>query len=377
MSAPSAAQSKIPEPPPISGMSAPSAPPSPMPGMSASPKVKAASSARGNLLDQIRNRKSKVSKDHIDKDGSRDFVYSNPRDIKISNISSENKETQMNALYSAMVDHKNKLVDSLKAHTSEVDSGRVDDWEEPIMEQEPTYSKKDLEYVEKAVTETIQRMKRGEDLPDISIKKASDNSSKKSLNDNKTKAKKVALPKKTVTQTPAFVATTDVNIAREGKTDLLSAIRAGRVLKKAKTSVSLDMDGFTYLKDKLKEKTTDMKREMIKRRGGVSSEDFQYQFEGMSDKEQLNTLYTAVIDNDKKKVSDISNFNLDDDHGFDDDEVEPNIRDRDITDICKAAMKVAMNQPSSKRVIIEKTVQSTYKKFDVKPPVTKSKPRSR
>ena len=150
------------------------------------------SSSRGDLLAEIRNRKKKpkLSKDHMNKNGEKDFVYVKSEEVRsvqesgseIMNamreqmgVSSEvnpngvlngkGKEAQMNMLYSAMIDGNDKLVKAFKAHETEVDSGRVDDWDEPIMEPKPTFSREEIESIEKAAIETKQRIERGEDLP--------------------------------------------------------------------------------------------------------------------------------------------------------------------------------------------------------------------
>ena len=65
-----------------------------------------------------------------------------------SALNGKGKEVQMNMLYSAMVDGNDKLVEAFKAHETEVDSGRVDDWDEPIMEPKPTFSSEEIDSID-------------------------------------------------------------------------------------------------------------------------------------------------------------------------------------------------------------------------------------
>ncbi len=145
-------------------------PPPPPPNLNQNEEVTKEStgkSSREDLLEEIRSRKKKVklSKDHMNDVGDRDFVYVKSEEVKVavdsgndlmsamrdqmgistevnpnSALNGKGKEAQMNMLYSAMVDGNDKLVEAFKAHETEVDSGRVDDWDEPIMEPKPTFS---------------------------------------------------------------------------------------------------------------------------------------------------------------------------------------------------------------------------------------------
>ena len=124
----------------------------------------------------------------------------------------------------------------------------------------------------------------------------------------------------------------------------------------------MDVDGFTYVKPKPKKQMNTMELAMAKRRGAIAGEDnLESQLDSMSEQEQLYTLYSAVIDDDQKKISKICNV-------CDEDVFTPDAVKR----VCEAAVKIAATQSSTKKIRIEKAVQKVGKEFDVDVSVGKS-----
>ena len=314
-------------------------------------------------------------------------------------LNGKDKEAQMNMLYSAMVDGNDKLVEAFKTHETGVDSGRVDDWDEPIMEPKPTFSKEDIESIEQAAIETKQRIEKGADLPDLSGKKSSTevedvqvSSSEPSLDqsdkpivketvevEKSTISSDIPEPpplppspsstsEKTSTKSPkSKVQKEEVSAPRPDTSSLLQEIRdrAGKGLRSVESqeSVSLDMDGFTYVKSsKPKKHMSKIELAMAQRRGAIAgNDDLESQLEMMSEQEQLDMLYSAVIDDDQKKISAIYN-------ACDDEVFTPEA----VTKVCEAAMKIAATQSSTKKVRIEKAIQKVGNEFDVEVATSKT-----
>ena len=433
-----AKKSNIPEAPPlppegIGGKKSniPDAPPPPLPNekVGVTPSVSEQSSPKVDLLAQIRNRKkkTKLSKDHMNESGEKDFVYVKSEEVRavkesgtgimgamqeqmgISNkvspnaaLNGKDKEAQMNMLYSAVIDGNDELVEAFKTHETEVDSGRVDDdWGEPIMEPKPTFSKEEIESIEQAAIETKQRLERGEDLPS---KKSSVEVGDVEVNESvptKKQSNEQVVEETVERETPSV---SDGNIPEapplppEGigakksdapplpthsppdpsvkkpkkeeiatpKPDLLEEIRnrSGKGLNSVKpdNSVSMNMDGFTYTKPKPKKKMSKMELAMAQRRGAIAGDDdIESQLDSMTEQEQLDMLYSAVIDDDQKKISAIYNV-------CDEDVFTPEA----VTKVCEAAVKIAATQSSTKKIRIEKAVQKVGSEFDVDVSVGKS-----
>ena len=158
----------------------------------------------------------------------------------------------------------------------------------------------------------------------------------------------------------------EVSTPKPDTSNLLDEIRerAGKGLKSVKTveSVSMDMDGFTYVKPKPKKQMSKMELAMAQRRGAISGDDdIESQLESMTEQEQLDTLYSAVVDDDQKKISAIYNV-------CDEDVFTPEAVKR----VCEAAVKIAATQSSTKKIRIEKAVQKVGSEFDVDVSVGKS-----
>ena len=412
-----AKKSNIPEAPPlppegIGGKKSniPDAPPPPLPNekVSVTPSVSEQSSPKEDLLAQIRNRKkkTKLSKDHMNESGEKDFVYVKSEEVRavkesglgimgamreqmgVSNevspnaaLNGKDKEAQMNMLYSAVIDGNDELVKAFKTHETEVDSGRVDDdWGEPIMESKPTFSKEEIESIEQAAIETKQRLERGEDLPskkssvevgDVEVnesvptKKQSNEQVVEGIVEKETPtvsddnipeapplppegigAKKSDVPPPP-THSPSVKKPKKEEVSTP-KPNLLEEIRnrAGKGLNSVKpdNSVSMDMDGFTYTKPKPKKKMSKMELAMAQRRGAIAGDDdIESQLDSMAEQEQLDMLYSAVIDDDQKKISAIYS-------ACDEDVFTPEA----VTKVCEAAVKIAATQSSTKRLGLKK-----------------------
>ena len=433
-----AKKSNIPEAPPLPSegiggkkSSIPEAPPPPLSNekVGRTSNVSEQSSPKGDLLAQIRNRKkkTKLSKDHMNESGEKDFVYVKSEEVRavkesgpgimgamqermgVSNevnpnaaLNGKDKEAQMNMLYSAVIDGNDELVEAFKTHETEVDSGRVDDdWGEPIMEPKPTFSKEEIESIEQAAIETKQRLERGEDLPskkssvevgDVEVnesvptKKQSNEQIVEETVERETPSvsdgnipEAPPLPpegigaKKSDVPPPPTHSSPDPSVKKPEKEeistpkpDLLEEIRnrAGKGVNSVKpdNSVSMDMDGFTYTKPKPKKKMSKMELAMAQRRGAIAGDDdIESQLDSMTEQEQLDMLYSAVIDDDQKKISAIYNV-------CDEDVFTPEA----VTKVCEAAVKIAATQSSTKKIRIEKAVQKVGSEFDVDVSVGKS-----
>jgi hypothetical protein len=129
------------------------------------------------------------------------------------------------------------------------------------------------------------------------------------------------------------------------------------------------MDGFTHIAPKKPEKGSLMEG-VLARRSAISDE-LADKLEDMSFQEQLDTLYTAVIDGDKEKIKQIQEIQNDEDKDVDVFTPEA------VTKIRDAALKVAATQEVAKKIIIEKGVKVAEKEFKVEASVNQSKSQGR
>ncbi len=377
-----------PPPPPVenAGVKASNIPPAP-----SSPSVESenirSSSQPESLLESIRRRAEErgekkgsiVSKDHMNDIGVRDFVYSKAeedREVEGSGVlnairrrmgeegektpnnvlNAKDKQSQMNILYSAMVDGNAELIESLKVHQTEKETGEFNEWDEPILESAPTFSEEDLELVEKAVMETNARVERGEHLPSpepeieeaaVKVGSAAEEVSDIPPPPPPPPVEKVSVKKGDIPPPPSAG---NAGVQQDAAS-LMDAIK-GVKLKPAQSRAGsgLNMDGFTH-KPTAK---SDEEIKIIARRSRISGETLEDELESMSPQEQINTLYTAIIDDNQQKISDIY-------YACDEEVFTPDA----IKKVCDAALKVAATQSGTKKIRIEKSVQTIGKEFDV------------
>ncbi len=277
------------------------------------------------------------------------------------------KEEQMNALYSAMVDGKNELVDELLSHKSEQDTGRVDEeWDEPILEMANTFSAEDVAAIRTAVSETQARVERGEELPSKLAKQSVEKPKQESI----TKSEAKPLVKEAATVHVESPATESIGPPKQtvervqpvSSGNFLAEIQAGKKLKSTQGS-DMNVDGFEYIESP---KKSAMASAMEGRRGGISgySEQIEEMLEDLPAKKQLNQLYSAAIEGDKQKINAIIEVG---DKGV--------FTTKDIERVCVAVKQAVQNLPAPQKIIAEKGVKDLAKAAQIELPKEKSSAR--
>ena len=105
---------------------------------------------------------------------------------------------------------------------------------------------------------------------------------------------------------------------------------------------------------------------MAARRGAISGGDLAEDLEDMLPQKQLDMLYSAVIDDDQQKITQIREAGK-----------KAVFTKEAVTKVCEAATKVAATQKSPKQIRIENAVQATAKEFKVEVSVNQSKSQGR
>lgn len=369
-------------------------PPPPPPIKNNQVKASSQKGSRSDLLDSIKQQggKKRLSKDHANAKGERDFIYIANLEVdaqknassglmqamnsRIGNAKQEpnhilndkDKSEQLNMLYSAMISGNDKLYQSFKAHQSQVESGQLDDFDEPIMMSKLTFSQKEIEQVETAVRETQQRIEKGEDLPRI---EKSEVVNKPEQKENKIEQDNKQIKEPTVEKAPKdpIIPPPPKPViqpkSQPGRGNLLKDIAdtGKNVLKKVEKEVDLNIDGFTYIQSKVEKLSNPLAQGLNTRRRsmGVDMENFS----SLSEKEQLNKLYTAVINDDAKIIGDIA------------DTGSKILSDDNIKKVCSAAQKAANSSKADKKIRIEHAISKATEIFEVDLPKGKSQTRSR
>ncbi|MBA2629108.1 MAG: hypothetical protein H0U78_03625, partial [Rickettsiaceae bacterium] len=293
------------------------------------------------------------------------------------------KKDQQNILYSAMVDNNEKLVTALLKHQSEFNTGQKreneDGWEEEIVEKSSTFSPEQVETVRKAAEETKLRVAAGIDLVTVKAEPKSVPITPK-VEVSPTTTVKVEgsspLPppptplKKTVIKEPKI--STSMPIVVPDKGDLLAQIRGGGVKLNPVSSTdqgsSLDSGEFTYNGSTEKApsgRSNDMGlgQALKGRRGGIAGseeldEEMVEKLENLSTKDQLNELYSAVIDGDKEKIERIVRVAEAEELGA--------FTKENMAKIASAAQNIsATQQDISKKTIIEAGVKHLAKEAEI------------
>jgi hypothetical protein len=311
------------------------------------------------------------------------------------------KKDQQNILYSAMVDNNEKLVTALLKHQSEFNTGKQNEWEEDIVEKRSTFSPEQVDTVRKAAEETKLRVAAGIDLvtvkegpksvpitpkvqeiPNTTVKveNASPPPPPPIVNIGGGVPPPPPAPSLEVGSIPkSKPPKVDKPIIVSDSSDLLAQIREGSLknLKSASQSPSLNSEEFTYTASK--ENKPSMPREglggvlaqaMQARRGDIEDseeldEAMVEKLEKLSPQQQLNELYSAVIDGDKTRIAriiDVGNSEV--------------FTKENMEKIASAAQKISATQDVSKKTIIEAGVKELAKEAKININVGESRGRS-
>ena len=299
-----------------------------------------------DLLSEIRakgaNKSKEVSLDHPD--------YKVVTNYSLDGLSAKE---QQNVLYSAKINKDKKLVAELLTHQSDFKTGRMDEWDADIMEKRVTFSPDDITKVDKAVEETLIRIAKPQEFLESKEKEQNtttikeQETSKSDDNDIQNLAQNVpAAPQLTDLVAPPVASPMEVPQAPPmaefevpikstssskssriiapspvDRSSFLEEIKAGKTTIKPKAKgQSLNSDGFTYINSKEKvtpkidsEISNLLLEGLNARRSGVEPDSLKTEikdkFSNLPQKEQqLNYLYSAVIDGDKKKIEAIVDY---------------------------------------------------------------------
>ena len=299
------------------------------------------------------------------------------------------KKDQENILYSAMVDKNEGLVADLLKHQFEFNTGekRENDegWEEDIVEKRSTFSPERVEAIRKAAEETKHRVVNGIDLVTAQEQEPKTIPIAPKVEEQQVgsvKVENVSPPpsppikeigggvpppppppplKETVVKEPKTTPLKPIVVPDTG--DLLAQIREGGLknLKSVSQAPSLNSEEFTYTasKETLAPKTL-MEQAMQARRGGIEGEEealdeqMSKKLDKLPAKQQLNELYSAVIDGDKERISRIVDVG------------NPEVFTKEnMEKIANAAQKISATQEIAKKTIIESGVKNLVKEAEI------------
>jgi len=315
------------------------------------------------------------------------------RPIEQRLLDGASKKDQQNILYSAMVDNNEKLVTALLKHQSEFNTGEQreneDGWEEEIVEKRSTFSPEQVETVRKAAEETKLRVAAGIDL--VTKEDPKPITPKVEVSPTTTVKVESVLPippspisgigeggpppppplKETVVNEPKISTSKPIVVPDTG--GLFAQIREGGKKLKAVSSPdqgsSLNSGEFTYKGSTEKAPSSPSKemgflaQALQGRRGGIEGseealdEAMVKKLEKLSTKDQLNELYSAVIDGNKEKIERIVRVAEEQDLGA--------FTKENMEKIASAAQKISATQDISKKTIIEGGVKHLAKEAEI------------
>ena len=285
------------------------------------------------------------------------------------------KKDQENILYSAMVDNNEKLVESLLKHQFEFKTGEQrendDGWEEEIVEKRSTFSPERVEAIRKAAEETKQRVADGIDLVIAKEQEPKSVTIAPKVEEQQVgpvKVENVSPPpplKETVVKEPTPPLKP---IVVQDTGGLLAQIREGGVknLKSVSQAPSLNSEEFTYIASKENKPSLPseglggvLANALQGRRGAIrDSEELDEQMSEKLDKlppkQQLNELYSAVIDGDKERIVRIVDVG------------NPEVFTKEnMEKIANSAQKISATQEIAKKTIIESGVKNLVKEAEI------------
>ena len=304
------------------------------------------------------------------------------------------KKDQENILYSAMVDKNEGLVADLLKHQFEFNTGEQrendDGWEEDIVEKRSTFSPERVEAIRKAAEETKHRVVNGIDLVTAKEQEPKTVPIAPKVEEQQVgpvKVENVSPPppppireigggvppppppplKETVVKEPKAPPLKPIVVQDTG--GLLAQIREGGMknLKSVSQAPSLNSEEFTYTASK--ENKPSLPSEGLggvlanalqaRRQGGIEgSEELDEQMSEKLDKlpakQQLNELYSAVIDGDKERIARIVDVG------------NPEVFTKEnMEKIANAAQKISATQEIAKKTIIEYGVKNLVKEAEI------------
>jgi hypothetical protein len=310
------------------------------------------------------------------------------RPIEQRLLDGASKKDQQNILYSAMVDNNEKLVTALLKHQSEFNTGEQNEWEEEIVEKRSTFLPEQVETVRKAAEETKLRVAAGIDLVTKEDPKSVPITPKVEVSPTTTVKVESVLPippspiigigegghppppplKETVVKEPKISTSKPIVVPDKG--DLFAQIRKGGMKLKAVSSTdqgsSLDSGEFTYKASTEKAPSVPsnhLLQALQARRGDIEGSEeildnaMAEKLEKLSTKDQLNELYSAVIDGNKEKIERIVRVAEEQDLGA--------FTKENMEKIASAAQKISATQDISKKTIIEGGVKHLAKEAEI------------
>lgn len=301
------------------------------------------------------------------------------------------KKDQQNILYSAMVDNNEKLVADLLNHKSDFNTGvqapDEDGWDVDVIEKRSTFSAEQIETITKAAEETKIRVAAGIDLvlPEKNPKTVIPAPKKQEVSQVSPTIKVETPPPPPISEigsgippppppppiveaikkstTPDPDATPKNPVVKKDMA-LLDQIKEGMKLKSVASSTqdqSLNSEEFTYTASKDAPKAQDVSpiQGILARRGAIRGEEeledkITSELEKLSAKDQLNKLYSAVIDGDKTKIAIIVEVG--------DQEV---FTLENMQKIANAAQQVSASQGPVKKIMIESGLKVLAKEANI------------
>jgi hypothetical protein len=293
-----------------------------------------------------------------------------------------------------MVDNNEKLVADLLKHQFEFNTGEQrendDGWEEDIVEKRSTFSPERVEAIRKAAEETKHRVVNGIDLVTAKEQEPKTVPIAPKVEEQQVgpvKVENVSPPppppireigggvppppppplKETVVKEPKAPPLKPIVVQDTG--GLLAQIREGGMknLKSVSQAPSLNSEEFTYTASK--ENKPSLPSEGLggvlanalqaRRQGGIEgSEELDEQMSEKLDKlpakQQLNELYSAVIDGDKERIARIVDVG------------NPEVFTKEnMEKIANAAQKISATQEIAKKTIIESGVKNLVKEAEI------------
>lgn len=294
-------------------------------------------------------------------------------------LTGKSKEEQLNVLYSAMVDNKQELIKDLLNTKISVNTGTTvdeDGWDVDIMEEKKIFSAQDVEKVGDAVVITQDR-KNG-----VETNQQQNITNLKEFIQNKEDKQQSSINKETILENdnkippppPSLTNNIFQNKIKEERSkpnleqkpsnnNLLDSIKQGVTLKKVENPDNYNMDDFIYQASK---KTDDIKTLIHTSITNKFKKEIDYGdlLDDKSEKQQLDLLYTAVINGEKDKIEGIIEYAKDEGLKF--------VKKENIQNLYEAAMKISFGQSLSQKIITEKGCKVIAEEMGLKVNQTKA-----
>jgi hypothetical protein len=321
----------------------------------------------------------KIAKNNAILDAMSSLVVSDRETSQAEQLLTEkSKKEQLNVLYSAMVDNKQELVKDLLNHEVSVKTGTTVDeegWDVDVLENKKLFSSEDLKKVQDAVTITQDRVKNGVETPNVinaapsdkdkqnepkaekkeEIKVSASNEKNTLENDDKIPVAPILDESKFQNKIKNKPLAENKNLNKMApRGNLLDAIKQGANLKKVENH---DMDGFTYQVSEKKSNDNNAIKNALANKF-KSEIDYGEFLDDKTEKQQLDYLYTAVINGEKEKIQGVIEYAEDNDLDF--------AKKENIQKLYNAAIKVSSTRSNTQKIVTEKGCQVLAKETDLK-----------